>query len=206
MYCLVGFGLLLILGAILTLAGQDVSAESSGLFGLVVHYLTVVFGVAGWVFSIAGGIGLFFSRLFDTRLRRSAVLSDYTNLIMLLAVCVSGLVAWTTADSGYTVLRAYTTSLISFDTAAALPTAVSVQLWLWALLMFYFPFTHMTHMFGKYFTYHRIRWEDAPNTRGGPLEKSVSEALGYQINWSAPHIQTGSTWAEAATREEADNE
>ena len=80
-----------------------------------------------------------------------------------------------------------------------------MQLWVTAALLFYYPFTHMTHLFGKYFTYHWIRWEDSPNVRGGKIEKAVSSSLGFRQNWSAPHIKTGGTWAEAATDEENNN-
>ena len=62
----------------------------------------------------------------------------------------------------------------------------------------------MTHMFGKYFTYHTVRWEDHPNMRGSKIEKAVIEALGHPLTWAAPHIKKG-TWAEAAT-EETDHE
>jgi hypothetical protein len=72
--------------------------------------------------------------------------------------------------------------------------------------MFYFPFTHMTHLFGKYFTYHKVRWEDEPNFRGSKIEKAVTKALGYRQNWAAPHIKTGGTWADAATEETSSNE
>jgi len=95
--------------------------------------------------------------------------------------------------------------LVTFKAIGTLPTAVTVQLWVTAALLFYYPFTHMTHLFGKYFTYHWIRWEDSPNVRGGKIEKAVSSSLGFRQNWSAPHIKTGGTWAEAATDEENNN-
>jgi hypothetical protein len=91
--------------------------------------------------------------------------------------------------------------LISFNAAGVIPASLTVQLWLTAALMLYFPFTHMTHFAGKYFTYHRIRWEDAPNIRGGKIEGAVSNSLRQRIDWSAPHIKSGATWAEAATEE-----
>ena len=72
--------------------------------------------------------------------------------------------------------------------------------------MIYLPFTHMTHFVGKYFTYHKVRWEDSPNVKGSELERRIGEALGYRLTWSAPHIKTGGSWAEAATEESKPNE
>jgi hypothetical protein len=57
----------------------------------------------------------------------------------------------------------------------------------------------MTHFVGKYFTYHKVRWEDHPNIRGGKIEEAITKALGYRISWSAAHIKPGTTWAQAAT-------
>ncbi len=67
------------------------------------------------------------------------------------------------------------------------------------------PFTHMTHVVGKYFTYHKVRWADEPNIRGSEIEKSVESVLGSKITWSAPHIKSGGTWADAATAPEENN-
>jgi nitrate reductase gamma subunit len=197
LYCLVGFLALLLAGGIMGATGITVATGSSG-FGSLVYYLTLVFGTAGWILGILGAVGLFFSRLFGNELRKASVRSDYFNLLILLAVLVTGIIAWVTADPGYVHLRGFVQSMVTFEPMAPLPTTAVVQLWLFAALLFYFPFTHMTHMFGKYFTYHTVRWEDHPNVRGSKIEKAVIEALGYQLTWAAPHIKKG-TWAEAAT-------
>jgi len=198
LYCLVGFIALLFIGGIMEAAGVAVAAGSGSGFGSLIYYLTLVLGAVGWVLGILGAVGLFFSRLFGNELRKASVRSDYFNLLILLAVLVMGMIAWATADTGYAYLRGFVQSMVTFEPMAPLPTAVVVQLWLFVALLFYFPFTHMTHMFGKYFTYHQVRWEDHPNIRGGKIEKAVIEALGYKLTWAAPHIKKG-TWAEAAT-------
>jgi nitrate reductase gamma subunit len=136
-----------------------------------------------------------------TELRRTSVWTDYLNLILLLAVFASGLIVWGAGDTSYVALRAFTTNLISFKEPAPVSAALAVHLALAAAFLIYLPFTHMTHFVGKYFTYHKVRWEDHPNLKGSELEKRVTEALGYSINWSAPHIK-GTTWAEAATATE----
>jgi nitrate reductase gamma subunit len=141
-----------------------------------------------------------------SELRNSSVRGDYFNLILLLGVFVSSLVVWATEDPGYVHLRAFITDVISFQSTAPISTGLATHMVLAAAFLIYLPFTHMTHFVGKYFTYHKIRWEDQANVKGSHLEKRVAEALGYRLNWSAPHIKSGATWAEAATEDGSSNE
>jgi len=206
MYCLIAHGALLLLGAILAATGIDVSWSSQNALVVIIFYLTVAFGKAGWILSALGAVGLFFSRLFNERLRRSSATSDYFNLLFLLALFVVGLISSFTVDSTFGIQRTYLAGLISFKPAVSLPGVLTAQVWIFIALLLYFPFTHMTHFIGKYFTYHKIRWEDEPNIKGSEIEKAVSAALGYKISWSASHIKSGGTWAEAATEEATESE
>lgn len=202
MYSLIGFIALLVLGAILAAAGVEISATSTSAFGVAIHYLTQILGKVGFVLSIVGAVGLWLSRMFNYELRAATVFSDHVNLLLLLAVFVTGFLASITVDPSHSALRGFVQGLITFAPLGGLPTLVVVQVWLTVALLFYFPFTHMTHMVGKYFTYHRVRWEDEPSTRDGKIDQAVHTALGYRVTWAAPHVKTGGTWAEAATREE----
>ena len=177
------------------------SAESTSIFGKAVHYITMPFGIVGAVMGAFGALGLFVSRFARGELRRTSVWTDYFNLILLFGVFASGLYVWVTEDITYSALGEFITSLISFKSTAAVSTGFAVHMMLAAAFLIYLPFTHMTHFIGKYFTYHKVRWEDHPNLKGSKLEERINEALGYRINWSAPHIKKG-TWAEAATATE----
>jgi nitrate reductase gamma subunit len=203
LYCLCGFLALLVVGALLTANGIAVAAGSSNAFAVIIYYATYALGLGGFILATLGAIGLFFSRL-GGELAKASVRSDYFNLIILLAVFVVSIYSWATVDPGFALVRSYVQSLITASPVGALPGIVTTQLWLWVALMVYFPFTHMTHMFGKYFTYHTVRWEDHPNIRGGKIEQRVQEALGYKITWSAAHIKSGGSWADAATAPEED--
>jgi len=61
----------------------------------------------------------------------------------------------------------------------------------------------MMHFVAKYFTYHQVRWDDAPLVRGGPLEQELEQLLQQQVTWSAAHIGAdgGKNWVEVATGE-----
>lgn len=206
LYLSIVFVLLVFLGAILQIAGVEVSA-TAGFVGQALHYLTMPIGVAGSLLGGLGALGLFFSRLFNPELRRCSVPGDYVNVLLLFAVFGSGLYVWATNDIGYDHLRGFIASLTSFQPAAEVSSAFTAHMVLAAAFLIYLPFTHMTHFVGKYFTYHKVRWEDHPNIKGSKLEQKVTSALGYKINWAAPHIKQNATWAEAATDDgkEADN-
>lgn len=206
MYFLIAHGALLLIGGVMTASGVGVSWVAQGFIPAAVFHLTFITGKVGWLLSAFGALGVLMSRIFDTRLRDSSVRADYFNLVFLLALFVVGAITSFTADISYSVQRSFFASFLTLKPVPALPGIITAQVWILALLLIYFPATHMTHFVGKYFTYHKIRWEDEPNLAGSKIEKAVSEALGYHINWSAPHIKSGGTWAEAATEETTENE
>jgi nitrate reductase gamma subunit len=205
LYCIVGFAFLLFLGAGMGAAGITVSATSANGFAVLVHYLTWALGGIGSLLAVFGGLGLLLMRLGNYELRSSAVFSDYANLLFLIAIFGTGLWGLLTADPGYEGSRAFVQNIITFTPVGEIPAIMAIHVWLVVGLFFYFPFTHMTHMVAKYFTYHTVRWGDEPNTRDSQIEQSVQEALGYTVTWSAPHVKTGGTWAEAATAPEEDD-
>ena len=72
------------------------------------------------------------------------------------------------------------------------------------MLVAYIPLTHMSHFFVKWFTWHRLRWDDSANVRGGRIELMIQQALTYPVSWSASHIAGDGkkTWAQVATEQE----
>jgi len=198
LYLLVLLVLLVFLGAILDLAGMPVASDGN-IISRTLFFITMPIGVAGSVLAAIGALGLLISRMARTELRRTSVRTDYFNLILLLGVFVSGLWVWGTEDLSYSQSRGFIASLLAFRPSGPVSAGVATHFVFAAAFMIYLPFTHMTHFVGKYFTYHKIRWEDTPNVKGSDLEKRIIEALGYRVTWSADHIKSGGTWAEAAT-------
>jgi nitrate reductase gamma subunit len=203
LYMSVVFVLLIFFGAFLQLLGVPVSPDGGNVLGQAVYHVTTPFGLIGSVLVILGAVGLFLSRMTRRELRRTSVRGDYFNLALLIAVFVSGLIVWATEEHAFAEARGFIAGVISFKPTGPVSAGFATHMVLAAAFLIYLPFTHMTHFVGKYFTYHKVRWEDEPNIRGSDLEKKITEALGYQLTWSAPHIKTGGTWAEAATEETA---
>lgn len=200
MYCLIALGTILTIRAIWGGINNAAMSSPAGLASIV-HHLTIMLGLVGWILGIFGAAGLFFSRIVNPRLRSASNRSDYFNLILLLTIFISGLVSHLTADQVYGTLQNFIASTVRFQPANPLPTAVTAELWFIVVMMFYLPLTHMTHFIGKYFTYHRVRWEDHPNLRGSAIERAVADSLGREMTWQAPHIKTGSSWADAASED-----
>lgn len=199
LYLLALMILLLIIGAIIEASGGEISATAPAFTGKLVYHASILVGACGFVLGAIGALGLFLSRMFRPELRKFSVRADYFNLLLLLAIFVTGFLSWLTADSSLSHLRAFIGNLILFENTSQLPIIVQLHLILTAIFFVYLPFTHMTHFIGKYFTYHSIRWEDEPNIKGSKIEEEVSRALGYKLTWSAPHIKGNRTWAQAAT-------
>jgi nitrate reductase gamma subunit len=199
LYLLVGFVLLVFGGGALTLAGIPVIPGSSSTVVRLVFSLTIFLGVGGSAIALLGAAGLLVSRFVKRELRMTSVWTDYANLLLLLGVFISAIFMWATVDPGFDLTRGFASGIISFRPVTELPPAAGAHYFLAAVFLLWLPFTHMTHFVGKYFTYHKVRWEDTPNLKASPLESAVKEALGYRIIWSAPHIKSNGSWAEAAT-------
>ena len=198
-FLFVGFFALLIVGAITTATGVDVSADSGNVWGQIVHYVTLVVGVAGFALGVVSCVGVFIKRLTDKNLRLYTERSGYFNLLFVFAVFVTGLLAWAISDNTFSTAREFTESLITFDGAEAIEALIAAHIILLALLLLYMPFTNMMHFFAKWFTFHMVRWDDVPNLRGSKLEKELGPLLTMPVSWSAPHIQGINRWADVAT-------
>ncbi|MFC1477348.1 respiratory nitrate reductase subunit gamma [candidate division KSB1 bacterium] len=193
---IVAFGLITT-GAIFEMAGTAVATGSPSFIAGLLYTLTIIAGYAGIALTIIGSIGLIFKRLSDENLKLYNSPADYINLIIILLVASSLLFSGLKTD--FSTNRAFIISLLTFDSTIQLGTGFIVHVILTSILLIYLPLTRMTHFVAKYFTYHQVRWDDELNTKGSKLQKKIVEALNFGVSWSAPHIQTGKTWAEVAT-------
>ncbi len=197
------FGLLFI-GALAMIFGASISPEA-GVWASLIYYLTILLGFLSLTMGTVGAIGLLARRLSDPELKGYSSPADFLNLILLLLFFGAGLLAWLFHDYSLDGARAYVYGLLTFGGKPAAPTGDRTVLgWLtifWgSIVLAYIPLTHMAHMFMKYFMYHEIRWEDAPNIKGGKIEAAVLRNLGFKPTWAAPHIGADGrkTWADIA--------
>src|SRR3972149_6271414 len=117
------------------------------------------------------------SRLPDPGLRLYAVPAAYFNLGLILTMALVALVSWAAIDLSFSEAREYAEGLVSFGQPADTSPLIVTQSLLLSLFLVYLPFTHMTHFVGKFFTYHSVRWDDAPNLSGGDYERLIADLL-----------------------------
>lgn len=194
LYVLVGFIVLLALEA-----GLLRAAPAGSPVRQAVEFWTAALGLAGLFSAVIGAVMLLCRRYFDPTLRSASCFADYFNLIFILSVLGSAIVAWATADPMFVQLRGYLAGLLTLSPSVAVAQPVATEVTAVSLFMIYLPFTHMTHFVAKYFTYHQVRWDDKPNLGEADLQRKMVVNLRKRVGWSAPHIEPDKSWAEAAT-------
>ena len=197
-FLFIAFFMLLIVGALTMVGDVSVSAESANIWGRLVYYSTLIAGVAGLVLGAIGCLALLIRKLTDETMSPYTRRAEYFNILIVLAVFITGLLAWGIADLGFGSAREYTKSLITFSEMESIHSLVATHALLLVLLLAYLPFTNMMHFFAKWFTYHKVRWEDAPNFRGSKLERDLAPLLEQRVSWAAPHMQTINHWSDVA--------
>lgn len=190
-YLLAGWTVLLVLGATAELSGLAVNsaAAKDSLWVSFLFYLTSIVGFVGLILAVLGSGALFLRRAFDGTLKKYTTPQEYLNVLLLLVVTLSGLMAWS-SDLSFGNARGLMESLLTFAPVEA-GAGLSVHLFLLGIMFIYIPMSKMSHYIGKYFTFHKVMWENDPNVIGSEVEKKVKAAASYkpQNSWAAPHVK-----------------
>lgn len=196
-----GFFFLLVVGAI-TLEANDnllLLSQSSGVWGDLIYYLTLVVGISALVLGTIGAVALLTRKFTDSTMSPYTRRIEYFNIFFVLAVFVTGLISWAAFDTDFDNTRAFMQGLLTFDTGVTgIDSFTYVHIILLAALLAYMPFTNMTHFFAKHFTLNAVRWEDKPHLRGSDLERKIAPCLQQPVSWAAPHMQGIHVWADVA--------
>ncbi|GBE29631.1 hypothetical protein BMS3Bbin04_00652 [bacterium BMS3Bbin04] len=184
LYLLIGnMGLVLVI-AIMALSGVEVGTG----FGLLLTNAIKAVAIVGGGLGTIGSILMLIKRATDDGLSKFATPSHFFNLVHLGAIYVTVLL-WALLDPSFVVnLSALYAGLLTLNAIPALSTIAMVHVAVVLLFFVYLPFTHMTHFFTKYFTYHSVRWETTPNVKGGKVEKNIIKNVTQPVTWAAPHI------------------
>lgn len=200
------FGLYLLIGTLGLLgSGALFSLFAPAAFPAALAYalrlVSAMTGAAGLGLAMLGAAGLLVRRVTDPSLKVYTTRGDIFNLIFFLTafgVLSAGCLLRTSPAPD---MLAIILGLLAWDTALEIPGLLAAGLILASVLVAYIPLTHMSHFIAKYFTYHAVRWDDAPNRRGGKLEMRLAEYLTYRPTWAAAHVGADGrkTWAQIAT-------
>jgi nitrate reductase gamma subunit len=198
------FGLL-VLHALFTL--REVSAFATGsAMRTLLEAIIVSTGWAGLILGNVGSLGLLYRRLTDPELRDYSSFADFFNIGFIFLFFLSAFITGLKGDPFLEGARAYVLGLL---TGGNPPTTYlpgqsltgGVAIVTASLLVAYIPLTHMSHMYMKYFLYHKVKWDDAPNRKGGSIEAAVLGNLGLKPTWAAKHVEADGrkSWSDIAS-------
>jgi len=195
LYAAIGMVFLLILAAIIgpaTAIGK-LAVDIGGIICIV-----------GYVLGALGCLGMLVKRLADRKLKMFTTTASIFNLLFILAIFLTGIVAIQKTNPGFVnQLQTFISGLIKFDHYTPQEAAVSWHIIVALLFIIYLPLTHMVHFVAKYFTYHDVRWNDEPNFKDSAIEKDIHKSLEYKPTWAAKHINADGrkNWVDIATEE-----
>jgi len=173
---------------------DGIAVDSLSVWGLLIYYLTVATGISGLVLGAIGSGGLFLRRLFDNTLKKHTTPQEYFNLLLIFAALVTGIMTWGT-DLSFATARYVTGSLITFSSSFSATALQTLNIILVGIMLIYIPISKMSHYVGKYFTFHKVLWDNDPNLKGSAIEHEIKKASTFRptTTWSAPHIKPPAT-------------
>ncbi len=187
MYAAIAWSVLVLIGAFL---------PACFLTGIVT-FLTILAGIIAGVLMTVGAIGLLCKRLFVKEFKNYTTPQEYFNLIILLATSASGLLVWL-GDMQFEFGRNIARAMFTFKPLTAfypegMPAALAIFILLLAFISIYIPLTKLSHYVGKFYTFHKVIWDNEPNLPGSQVEANILAAQQKPkdpnaLKWSAPHI------------------
>jgi nitrate reductase gamma subunit len=171
-----------------------IAAMADGLAGKLANS-GVLEALGSWIFlaactsGLAGSLGVLTVRAWHPRLSEYSPRTSIFNLLLLGSIFVSGIASFATPANRFSVFSGGVRS-----------TPLSLHLFLVATFLAYFPFTHMTHAYMKFFTWHKVRWNDAPAIDDRNAATTLATNLERKVTWAAAHIAGSDepTWSEVA--------
>jgi nitrate reductase gamma subunit len=180
---------------LMILATVGLAAAALGLLPTALWAPVAAVGAVGGALLAIGAAYLIVLRSSDRRLKPYTSPLDRINLLLLLVLGALS-VATVVVTGAETVVGAVGSWLRLQP--VEVPAVLAAQMFVAALFLLYMPYTRMIHFVSKYFTYHKVRWDDAPMTAGSPADRRLKEALAFGVSWSAEHVG-GPTWLDVAT-------
>ncbi len=194
-YLLVLWFALLLVGAIMLQYGHDI-VPSANFGSAFLYYLTLTTGSAGLVITCLGSIGLIIYKTADAGMKMYAAPMDYINLSVILVIMLTGLSSWIFFDNNFSMMREIIRGTITFTPIVNVNGITYVFVLLICLFLLYMPLTRMIHFLAKYFTYHKVLWDDEPNHRVNRMTDALRTNADRPISWSSDHVSGYSTWKE----------
>lgn len=151
------------------------------------------------VVGAVGAAGLIVMRSLHRRVVAFTTRTAIFNLVLLGCIFATG--ALSVFQGSFGAMAVVYDAVHSPFGATSMSGITYLHVGLVAFFLVYFPFTHMTHMFMKYFTWHKVRWDDEASVRSRSYERACTTNLSQKPTWSAAHIGASAdrNWADVAT-------
>lgn len=151
-----------------------------------------------FILGILGSLGLIFKRNFNKELRLYTSGIDYFNLAFLMSLFVTGLLM-TVGGNFVTEYLSYVEGIIAFNLQISeFSEITTIHFILFAIFLIYIPFSKFFHGPVKFFTFHKILWNDFYQQKGSSEERMISQQLNYKVRWAGPHVFPEKSWLENA--------
>lgn len=173
----------------------------------IIAYPVFWIAVLGSMCGIAGSVTLFSRRVSDDGLRKYSTGGHFFDIAIIAFIFIT-LLRWALSSQTF-VADIFQTikSLLLFTPIPVLPDIAIANFIVVCIFLMYMPFTHLSHMILKYFSYHKMRWDDEIYKPGSSKNKEIIAQLNQEVAWSAPHIapgETRTTWLDIAKSYNAD--
>ncbi|WP_180326689.1 respiratory nitrate reductase subunit gamma [Raoultibacter phocaeensis] len=148
-----------------------------------------IIGAVGFALSTAGCLLLLVRRTTDRVLEKYTTPQEYFNIVLLLTVLLTGAYSWFFEASPFVVA----TQVITLS-AHDLPPIVLVHLVLLGIMFLYIPLSKMSHYVGKFFTYHKVLWDNDPNVADSAVARKFEKAAAQppKTGWSSSQARSAS--------------
>jgi len=195
LYLLAGMAAVLVLGSL----ANPLGLPTPGV-GLVKTGVPILAGF-GYGLGAVGALGLLAGRLFKRELKPVTTPMSFINLTLLLVFFITGLIVVTRTAGLADELVVVSQSLLTADLTGRIALPLALHLLAAGVFLAWLPFTQMMHFVAKYFTYHKVRWDDEPVEAGSKLESELNELLQQTVTWAGPHIGADGkkNWVDIAT-------
>ncbi|MEG2211555.1 MAG: respiratory nitrate reductase subunit gamma [Raoultibacter sp.] len=141
-----------------------------------------VLGVISFALATAGCVLLLIRRVADPVLKKYTTPQEYFNIGLLLVVLLTGAYSWLFVTSPFDIAAQVLTL-----SPGGFPFIVMVHLILLGCMFIYIPLSKMSHYVGKFFTYHKVLWDNDPNLAHSEIERKLKDAAAHpaQSHWSS---------------------
>ncbi len=158
---------------------------------ILIPYLAYILGVIGCT-------GLIFKRLLNEDLKLYTSGIDYFNLFFLLSIFISGFLM-AIKENFVNENFAYVNGIANLNLALSEISIITIiHFVLFEIFLIYIPFSRFFHGPVKFFTFHKILWDDEYQKKGSSAEKSIMQQLNFKVKWVGPHILPEQSWLDNA--------